>query len=262
MTSATKADPLIWTFFGLVFALSVPFWLLDALSAYQLMPGLPLAAFMVVCPAAAALILAHRADPGGGARALIARAIDAAKVRPIIGWAPILLVVPFKTVAVFVIQRWTGALVPAPSFAIAPAAGLMALFIIAALAEELGWSGYATAPLQARLGPLGGALALGVIWAAFHWVALVQVGRSLEWIAWWSLGTIAVRVIMVWIFVHTGRSVFAVALIHAHNNLAWQLYPVRGSWFDPRIDGLVGAGFAVLIVLVWRPRAASSPPAP
>jgi hypothetical protein len=48
------------TFFVLVFALSVPFWVIGAVTRRQLFPGLPVGALMAFCPLMAALILVYR----------------------------------------------------------------------------------------------------------------------------------------------------------------------------------------------------------
>jgi membrane protease YdiL (CAAX protease family) len=53
----------------------------------------------------------------------------------------------------------------------------------AGLGEELGWSGYALDPMQARWHALQAGILLGLVWAVWHWVPLVQVHRSAEWIA-------------------------------------------------------------------------------
>jgi uncharacterized protein len=45
------------TFFLLVFALSVPFWLMGAVTGLELLPGLPVSSLMACCPLLAALIL-------------------------------------------------------------------------------------------------------------------------------------------------------------------------------------------------------------
>jgi hypothetical protein len=44
-------------FFLLVFALSIPFWLLGTFVGYQMLPGVPVSALMFVCPVTAILIL-------------------------------------------------------------------------------------------------------------------------------------------------------------------------------------------------------------
>lgn len=58
MSLENKRSPFI--FFGLVFSLSIPFWILGALSARQLLPALPASALAVLCPITAAAILIYR----------------------------------------------------------------------------------------------------------------------------------------------------------------------------------------------------------
>ena len=53
-------------FLLLVFALSIPFWMIGALTDLQLMPGLSVSAFMTFCPMVAALILAHKENKTSG----------------------------------------------------------------------------------------------------------------------------------------------------------------------------------------------------
>ncbi len=133
--------------------------------------------------------------------------------------------------------RLMGVPVPAPPFAVGTILALFGVFFIGALGEELGWSGYVIDPLQDRFGALWGALLLGAVWAVWHYVPLLEAHRSLEFIAWWSLGTVAVRVIIVWLYNNTGRSVFVVALFHTMMNLTWQLFPINGSYLRPTCDG-------------------------
>jgi hypothetical protein len=91
------------------------------------------------------------------------------------------------------------------------------------LTERLG---FAIESMQRRWGAVGDGVLLGAIWGAWHFAPFLQAGRSLEWIAWQSLYLIASRVLLVWIFNNTGRSVFAAALFHATGNLSWQLFPI------------------------------------
>jgi len=80
------------------------------------------------------------------------------------------------------------------------------------------------------------------------------VHRSLAFIAWWSLGTVAARVIIVWLYNNTGKSVFVAALFHTMINLTWQVFPINGSYYDPRVTGIITAIVAVVVVIVWGPR--------
>jgi membrane protease YdiL (CAAX protease family) len=246
------------TFFVLTFALAIPFVVFGALTGLLLLPGLPVAALMFVCPGMAALILTYREHGTAGAKALLNRALDYKRISPKVWYSPIVLIAPCVAVLSYGIVRLTGTPVPALQIAVLPTLLLCVTFFVAALGEELGWSGYVIDPLQNRWGALKASLFLGSIWAVFHYAALLEAHRSIVWIAWWSLGTVATRVIMVWLYNHAGKSVVGAALFHMTVNLAWQLFPIRGSYFDPRINGLIMAMVAAIVIVVWRPRTSSS----
>ena len=74
------------------------------------------------------------------------------------------------------------------------------------------------------------------------------------WIAWQCLNVVAQRVLQVWLYNNTGKSVFAAVLFHAMVNLSWQLFPNNGSHYDPRFTGLISAFLAVAVAVVWGPR--------
>ncbi len=240
-------------FFLLTFVLAMPFWLLGGVIKIQLLPGLPVAALMFVCPALAALILVRRESGPEGAKALLKRAFDYERIKAKAWYAPILLLNPAISMFSYAVLRLIGTPIPAPPIQILTTFALCVVFLIGALGEELGWSGYAIDRMQGRLGALRASLLLGALWAGFHFVALAQAHRSVEWIAWWTLGTVSARVIMVWLYNHAGKSVFGAALFHAAFNVCWQTFPIHGSFFDPRVTGLITAVVAVLATAVWRP---------
>lgn len=242
------------TFFVLVFALSIPFWLAGAASELQLLPGLPVSSLMFVCPAIAASTLVYRENKIASVIALLKRSFDYRRTRSKAWYAPVVLLIPGVTVLLYGLMRWMGVPVPIPQFPVLTALILFLAFFIAALGEELGWSGYAIDPMQDRWGAFPAALILGLVWAAWHFIPLFQAHRPPVWIAWWSLGTVAMRVIMVWLYNNTGKSVFAMALFHAISNLAWQLFPVHGSYFDQRICGLILLAVTAIVVAIWGPR--------
>ena len=239
----------ILAFFSLTFALTIPFWIIGMASDNEFMPGLPSAALAVICPAAAALLLSWRLAGVASARALLKRTIDLGKVKPKAWWLPILLFSPGVSGAAFFISRNAGTGIPNPQISVLSAVMLFAIFLIFAVTEEMGWTGFALGPLQKRVGAIPAGLLIGAIWAVWHYPALLQAHRSGVWIAWWTLGTISLRLFMVWLFNRTGGSVFAVVIVHATNNLCWQLYPIQGSWFDPRINGVIMASVALMVVL-------------
>lgn len=246
------------TFFALAFVFIVPFWVLGALTDKALLPGLPVAALATMCPAAAALVCVRRERGRVGVMALLRRAFDVRRV-PSKGWyAPVVLLMPAVMALSFAVSRRIGTPVPPPTIKVLPMLLLLVVFFVAALGEELGWSGYATDPLQRRWGALRGALVLGLVWAVYHFVGLAQAHRSVAWIAWWSIGTVAARVIMVWLYNKTGHSVFAATLFHTMINVTWQLFPVNGSYYDPRVTGLILALVAVIIVVLFGTRSRDS----
>ena len=241
-------------YFGVLILLSIPFWLVGALIPVRLLPGLPVSALEVLCPVGAAAILVYRLGGWTGVAGLMGRSFDFHRVKHPLWYAPALLLMPVIMVLSFVTMRLLGVPIPMPTFSVLTTVVLFLVFFISALAEELGWSGYAIDPLQSRFGALGGALVLGAAWAVWHFSPLLSVPRSLEWIAWWSLGTVATRVITTWLYNNTGRSVFVAALFHTTVNLTWQLFPIHGSFFDPRVTSLITVAVAIVVVIISGPR--------
>jgi len=250
--SKRQPQPNIWQFFLLTFLLAIPFWLLGVVAKIQLLPGLPIAALDAFCPAAAALILAYRQRQRAGVTTLLKRSFDARQVNNAAWYVPALFLMPGVGLISLIVLAATGTRVPRPAITIVQIVTLCAIFFLGALGEELGWSGYVQDPMLAKWGALTTSLSLGLIWAAYHYVPLTQANRSLAWIAWWALGTVCLRIIMVWLYTHTGRSVFVAALFHMATNVTWQLLPVNGSLYDPRIIGTILSLIAVGIVLLER----------
>jgi membrane protease YdiL (CAAX protease family) len=244
-------------FFLLVSALSIPFWSAGIVTSLQLLPGLPVSALSFICPAVAAAILMHRESGRAGIIELLKRSFDYDRVKAKVWYVPIVLLIPGANFLAYGLMRLIGLPLPSPEFPSLMAPVLFFALFIAALGEELGWSGYVTDRMQNRWSALQTAILLGLLWAAWHIVPLLQVHRSPAWIAWWSLYTVASRVLMVWLYNNTGKSVFAEALYHAISNLSWQLFPNSGSHWNPYITGLIVAFIAVVVTVVWGPRTLS-----
>lgn len=249
-------------FFAIVFVPSVPFWIAGAGISWQLMPGLPFAAFAFVVPSVAAAVLLYRESGFQGVRALLARSFDWRRIPSTAWYVPIVLLKPAIGAASFAWMRAAGVPVPSPRFSIGAGAALSVAFFVAALGEELGWSAFAVERMQQRSHALVVAASVGLISAIWHWIPLIEAKRAANWIAWWSLGTVASRVVAVWIFNGTRQSVFAAALFHATSNLSWQLFPNNGSHWDPRINALITSLATLIVAAVGRgalPAPASSP---
>lgn len=241
-------------FFGLVFALSVPFWVLGAVSDARVTGALSVASLMVVAPFLAAVILTWRAGGGREARALLGRAVDPWLPRGARWYLPVLLLMPAATLVEVGLLRLMGREVP--GFEVAPLVLIadLALFWVAATLEEVGWTGYATDRLLKTRSRLATALVLGLVWAAWHVIAMLEMpaGPSWTWVALQGTNQVIVRVLIVWIYIASGGSLFAAIGLHALLNVATMtLFPVYGSHYDPLVANVVLGVTAVVIVRLW-----------
>ena len=99
----------------------------------------------------------------------------------------------------------------------------LAFFIFpgSALGEEIGWRGYALPRLQSRMSALSASLILAPIWALWHlplWLT-GEPGRTPTLYAAFVISTIALSVILTWVYNSTGGSLLMVVLLHATYNL-------------------------------------------
>jgi uncharacterized protein len=250
-TSIPQSRIPLLAFFVLTIVLLVPFLVYGALTGLQLVPGLPVAALAIVSPMLAAIIMVYHQDKRAGVVALLKRAFDVQRIKNARWYVPLLLTMPLVMLLSFWVQRIMGVPIPVPQLTIVQVLAVCIGTFIGAFCEELGWSGYAIEPMQARWGALKASLLLGLFWAVFHYIGLIQAHRSADWIAWWTLYTVSARVIMVWLFNNVGRSVFGMILFHMMINVTWLLYPIDNSFFDPRVTGIILAVVAAGVVIVW-----------
>ena len=241
-------------FFALVFAFSVPLFVLGGATDLQLMPGLSVSALAAFAPAAAALVLVHLNKTSTGVLALLRRTYDFERIQDNRWLIPVLFLMPAVSLVVYGLMRWMDMPLPAAQFRLLPALLMFIAFFVGALGEELGWSGYALDPMQARYGALGASVLLGLVGILWHLTPLLVMSRPPIWIAWWCLYQLTFRIFAVWLYNNAGKSVFAASLFHATVNLSYMLFPVDGSNFDMRIASLVMAGIAVVVVAVWEPK--------
>lgn len=247
-----KRSPL--RFFVLVFALSVPIWLVQ--------PGdWPISA-TVVTPLAAALILIYREEGGSGVRLLLKRVFDFRRIQNKAWYLPIVFLMPLLALLTYVIMRavglplsaeWSNPLLAAPL--------LFVLFFILAIGEEPGWTGYATDPLLERHTALTTGLLLGFVSGLWHLVPLINMGRSAAWIAWWAVWSVPLRIFFVWIYNNTGKSLFATVVLHAMVNLssASPFIPRSDSAWDVGVLGVITVLAAAVVTVVWGPRTLRRP---
>ena len=168
---------------------------------------------------------------------------------------PIIFLMPVIYLLTYGVVRLMG--IPLPDepfipFLLVPL--LFALFFVLAIGEEVGWTGYATDPLQDRWSALTTGIILGLVTALWHLVPLIQMGRTPIWMAWWSLSAVSIRLLTVWIYNNTGKSLFAAIVFHAMFNISFALFPNYGSHWDPAVAGVITAIVAVIVTFLWGSR--------
>ena len=244
-----------WVFFLLVLLLSLPFWWIGAYGGrLPFATFLPVSALMTFIPMIAALVLILRDRGMKGAGELLARSLDFGRIKGV-GWLlAALIVMPCVFALQYGVLWLSGTALPeAQFFPVGEVSAYLLMFFIGAIGEELGWQGYAFGPLADRYGALESCLVLGVVWALWHVVPFVEMGRSGDWIAWHSLCIVAMRVIIVWLFVNTGQIVFIAVVFHTMSNIPYGILPNYGSYYDPMVTFLILGILAGIVVVLWGP---------
>lgn len=249
-----KSSP--WIFFILVYALSIPLWVLNALNPVFIpIDNLPLTDVVATfIPMIAACILVFREEKLDGVKRLLLRAFDFRRIARKTWYAPIFLLMPFIYVLTYWIMRLIG--IPLPDGWSIPIQTplIFIAFLLAASGEELGYMGYAVDPLQERWSALMTCLIMGSIHAIWHWPSCYQMGMTTGLIASGTLMTISFRILSVWLYNNTGKSVSAVILFHAVTNTGRSVFPGSRSALE-QADAIVCYGLiaitAVIVVLVW-----------
>ncbi|EGF89945.1 platelet-activating factor acetylhydrolase, plasma/intracellular isoform II family protein [Asticcacaulis biprosthecium C19] len=236
----------------LLFLLSLPFYVLGAAGdRLPIASFLPLTALMAFMPVIAALILVVRDSGLAGARALFARVLDYDRINSVQWLLVALLIMPVVFLLHYGVYRLSGAALPdAQLFSILEILAFALMFLVGAVGEELGWQGYAFAGLSARWSALTTSLILGTVWALWHVIPYAQMGHDVGWIAWQCLATIALRVIIVWLFANTGHSVFIAVLFHATINIPWGILTNYDAYYAPFLLFVILAVVAVIVVVL------------
>ena len=240
-------------FFGLVLMLSLPFYALGATGAVlPFVPVLPISALGASVPLGAALILVTRQISLAAALGLLASAFHVRTI-PHAGWVLVALgIMPVAFAVISGVVWLSGTPVPTLQFlplsAVIPA---FALFFIGALAEEIGWQGYAFPALAVPHSALTAALIIGLVWALWHVIPFAVMGRSATWIIWQSLGMVLMRITIVWLVVNAGQSILIAVLFHMMSNAVWGMFPDFDAWYDPKVMCLILLAPVMAIVGLW-----------
>jgi uncharacterized protein len=129
----------------------------------------------------------------------------------------------------------------------APASYLSLVVIMSlhtAVGEELGWRGFALPRLQARHGPIGASVRIGVAWALWHLPLFVlladydnagtDVVSVVSMFAIFTAGlTIGLSVIQTWLYNRSDGSVFLAVLTHGAANASFAFLPT--TWLPTAV---------------------------
>ncbi len=244
-----------WIFFALTLILAAPFWLIGAVTAQSLPQGLgmnlPISSLMVLSPISAAIILVYREEKRAGVKRLLKSVFDLKRITHAIWYVPIILLMPLITLLSYGVMRLMGIALPDLHIPWLMIPILFALYFIAAAGEEAGWMGYAIDPLQGRWNALGASVILGSVWAIWHIPAFIQAHDTPTWIAAQCVLLVATRILMVWLYNNTGKSILAAILVHDLMNVSDALAPNYSSPYAPVIVGGVTAILVVIVTFLW-----------
>ena len=255
-SSSVKKSPL--KFFLIIYGLSIPLWIIETMIDVK---GLPLDIpitdiFAAFTPLIAAVILVYKEKGFVGITELFKRILDFKRITKKIWYVPIIFLPFLMYFLIYVVIRVLGLSLPSEfQISLLSFPFLFCLFFIGAAVEEIGYTGYAIEPMQGRFGALSASILIGIPWAVWHYPSIIQQGHNLTWIAWGTLGTVAIRVLIVWIYNNTGKSLFACILFHTMLNVGRPLFP-KDEMHNPLVDypeihySLI-AIIAVIVAFLW-----------
>jgi membrane protease YdiL (CAAX protease family) len=245
-------------FFLLVFLFSIPFWFAGPVAERflpeQLTANLPVSSLMVCAPISAAVVLVRKEKGPGAAKELLKRALNYKRIRKKAWYLPVLFLMPAMMILQLGLMKLMRMPVENPQVPVLIIPLSFVVFFIAALGEEVGWQGYAIDPLQARWNALPAGIILGTVWTLWHVIPFIQMGRTPTWIVWHGMSMVMARILYVWIYNSTGKSVFAVILFHAMHNVSTVLLPSYGWPYEPFVVFIILAGTAAIVTLLWGPK--------
>jgi len=239
MRNLARRHPIL-TFIALAYALSWAYWIPLALRGVLITPGGSVTHFPgLLGPAVAAYLTTALIDGWAGVGRLTGRIFLVS--RPAVRfWLYSLSPLAFLGAALL-LAAWQGTLPETSAlgrYSGLPARLSLPLVLLLVLlfngfGEEVGWRGFALGRLQARCGPLKGALLLGLVWAGWHvpsfWT--VEGYRSMAvpvLIGGFGLGICAGSVVLARVANRTAGSVLAAALWHFTYNMGSATTASRG----------------------------------
>lgn len=218
-------------FFLLAFIFALPSYILISMAAngillspddiYSFIPLVTLA------PIGAAAIFTFKESGLRGTKALLGRVFDFKRVIDKRWYLPTFLLMPLLLAVAYPIKILLRQPLTEPLYPVTALPVMFPLIFVGSLGEEVGWMGYAIEPLQSHRQSAKAAALLGGIWALWHIPIYIYIIIDPVEIVAQIISLIALRIIIVWLFNNTGKSVFVTILFHTAYNVAMFFLPVN-----------------------------------
>lgn len=218
-------------FFILTFLLTLPAYALIALTTRGviLSPeiGFAFVPVATLAPVAAAAILAYGRGGWSAVKALLLRVVDFRKITDKRWYLAIVLVPTILMLLGLGLSKLTGqVLVPAAFPLLAAPLVFVALFG-GAMCEELGWMGHAYDRMQEKWSAFKSAVVLGLIITIWHLPQYAFLIDDPALLAAQLLFPLALRIWVIWLYNNTGKSIFAVTVLHTLFNVGYAVLSVN-----------------------------------
>ena len=251
-------------FFVLVFVLTWPLQIVDALGSHGVLPvrvSIPLQLlFVAYMPTVAAIITTALTSGRAGVRALLGKLLIWRVGLPWYAVAVFGFALICGSAIIFANGLTDGPAVPLLGSDAAASSGLELMILVPVLflittvvnGEEVAWRGFALPRLQTRWNALTASLVLGLVWAMFHLPLLFTLtGTSLDGMSMLSrsIQIIGASVIFTWLYNHTQGSVLLAYLLHGAVNTWTRVFSIEQA--SPLVGWLMtGIVCVIAIILV------------
>lgn len=238
-----KLRPFYLPYFLIVFGISGIFWVIGPLVENLINKGipidLPISSLMIISPITATLIIVYKEYGSPGVGNLLHRIFDFGRIENKKWYLVILCVMPSVMLLEYLILMILGRELPELHWPGLSSLAFIPIFFIAAFFEEIGWQGYLFDRLNERWHALIASLFVGGVWALWHIVPLIQLHNNPALVVWQTVNIFATRILLVWIYQNTGKSLFGAIVFHMMVNVSTVLLPKFGIPYDPAIATLI-----------------------
>jgi len=254
-TIISHKKPLVKFYFILI-VISVPFWILGAMAEElaKMLPinlpiNLPISALMFVCPLITTLIVDYKNYKGNSIRELMKKVFNYKKINNNRWYIPIIGLTPGVMLISFLVMKLVGMPLPKPVIPIFELPIFFIVFLFSAVCEEVGWMGYVYEHMEDNWKVLRTGIIMGLVWGVWHAIPYFQSNHDFIWVVWQILTSVFNRILIIWIFNNSGKSIFSAVIYHTMINVSVFSFPNYGSHYDPAITAII-LGFITFIVVL------------